>query len=40
MEINADYFINVMEKMQREQIKSIEVKQEAMEDFIEHCDEW
>ncbi|KAH7089682.1 cyclohexanone monooxygenase [Paraphoma chrysanthemicola] len=40
MELNSDYFITVMQKIQREQIKFVEVKEEAVEDFIEHCDEW
>ncbi|EXJ70150.1 uncharacterized protein A1O5_06218 [Cladophialophora psammophila CBS 110553] len=40
MEINADYFIKMMEKMQKQNIKSFEVKQEAADDFCEHVDEW
>lgn len=40
MEINADYFISMMEKMQRERIKDVEIKPQAVDDFVEHCDEW
>ena len=40
MEINADYFISMMEKMQTQNIKSFEVSQEATDDFIEHSEIW
>ncbi|OAL53151.1 cyclohexanone monooxygenase [Pyrenochaeta sp. DS3sAY3a] len=39
-EINTDYIVSMIEKMQKQQIKSIEVKREAVEDFCEHVDEW
>ncbi|KIW85453.1 hypothetical protein Z517_00843 [Fonsecaea pedrosoi CBS 271.37] len=40
MEINSDYFITMMEKMQKQNIKSFDVKQQAADDFCEHVDEW
>jgi hypothetical protein len=40
MEINADYFISVIEKMQTQRVKSIEISQKATDDFAEHVDTW
>ncbi|KAH6714922.1 cyclohexanone monooxygenase [Leptodontidium sp. MPI-SDFR-AT-0119] len=40
IEINTDYIITLLDKMQRQNIKSIEVKKQAADDFCEHVDEW
>jgi len=40
IEINVDYFINMMEKMQREKILEVDIKPEAVADFTQHCDKW
>ncbi|KAH7127336.1 cyclohexanone monooxygenase [Dactylonectria macrodidyma] len=40
IETNADYFVTMMQKIQSQGIKSIEVKQGAVDDFVEHNNEW
>ncbi|PSN60387.1 cyclohexanone monooxygenase [Corynespora cassiicola Philippines] len=39
-EINIDYILTMIGKMQKQQIKSFEIRQEAVDDFCEHVDEW
>lgn len=39
LEVEIDYAYTCVEKMQTENISSMDVKEEAMQDFIEHRDE-
>ncbi|KAL2848871.1 hypothetical protein BJY01DRAFT_246095 [Aspergillus pseudoustus] len=40
IELNTDYIIQFMEKIQKQHVKSFEVKKSAVDDFCEHVDEW
>lgn len=40
IETLCDYFVQVMRKMQQEQIKSLEVRQTPTDSFNKHVDEW
>lgn len=40
IECQADYIIKVVQKIQTERIKSVNVKPEALADWIEHKDEY
>jgi cation diffusion facilitator CzcD-associated flavoprotein CzcO len=36
----ADYFTDCLAKMQRDNVKSMEVREEPVERFVKHCDEY
>jgi hypothetical protein len=40
IEVIADYILAVLQKVQRQRIRAIEVKAEAIDDFIQHTDEF